>query len=49
MDSLWLAVASILAVFDIAKATDDEGQVIEPDIQWTSAATRYVLLLCAFH
>ncbi|KAL4259703.1 cytochrome P450 family protein [Pleurotus pulmonarius] len=41
-DSLWLAVASILAVFDIAKATDEAGEVIQPDIQWSSAVTRHI-------
>ncbi|KAJ7474296.1 hypothetical protein FB451DRAFT_1174801 [Mycena latifolia] len=29
-DSLWITIASILAAFDITKAVDDDGRVIEP-------------------
>ncbi|KAF8642415.1 hypothetical protein AX16_009680 [Volvariella volvacea WC 439] len=39
-DSLWIAVASILSVFDVLKAVDEEGNTIEPQIQYSSALLR---------
>ena len=30
LSSIWISVASILAVFDISKAVDERGNVIEP-------------------
>lgn len=42
MDSLWISIASILAGFDIAKAKDEQGQVVEPDIKWAPGFSRYV-------
>ncbi|KAJ6472340.1 family 64 cytochrome P450 [Mycena vitilis] len=33
---LWIAIASILAAFDIAKPLDEEGQVIEPSFEYDS-------------
>ncbi|KAL4252343.1 cytochrome P450 family protein [Pleurotus pulmonarius] len=43
MDSLWLNIASILTVFDITKAKDEEGRDIEPDIEWTPNFTRHLI------
>ncbi|KAF9490983.1 cytochrome P450 [Pleurotus eryngii] len=40
MDSLWISIASILATFDIEKAKDEQGQDIEPDIQWIPGFSR---------
>ncbi|KDR66581.1 hypothetical protein GALMADRAFT_147803 [Galerina marginata CBS 339.88] len=37
MSVLWLMVATILATFDISKATDDDGAPIEPSVQYHSA------------
>lgn len=28
--SIWIAIASLIAVFDIKKAVDEDGNVIEP-------------------
>lgn len=34
--SLWITVASILATFDITKATDEHGKEIEPSYEYDS-------------
>ncbi|KAI0932004.1 hypothetical protein AcV5_004645 [Taiwanofungus camphoratus] len=36
IDSIWIAVASVAAVFNISKALDEKGRPIEPDVQYTS-------------
>ena len=35
-DTLWIFVASTLAVYDIRKAVDGEGKVIEPQVAYES-------------
>lgn len=35
--AIWIALASLLAVFDIKKATDEDGNVIEPIHEYISA------------
>ncbi|KDR84295.1 hypothetical protein GALMADRAFT_205982 [Galerina marginata CBS 339.88] len=40
--SLFLNMASILAVFNISKAVDDNGLEKEPEIEWTSGTTRHL-------
>lgn len=42
MDELFLAAASILATFDLSKATDDDGNVVEPSLGVSAG----VALLC---
>ncbi|KAL4264187.1 cytochrome P450 family protein [Pleurotus pulmonarius] len=42
MDSLQMSIASILAVFNIDKARDDRGQVMEPEIEYISGFTRHL-------
>ncbi|KAH9837060.1 cytochrome P450 [Rhodofomes roseus] len=39
--SLFLNVSSLLAVFNIAKAVDEKGREIEPDVRWTSRLTSH--------
>ncbi|KZP29761.1 cytochrome P450 [Athelia psychrophila] len=39
--SAWLAAGSILAMFDISKAVDREGAIIEPSGRYTSGLTRH--------
>lgn len=34
-ESLWIAIASIVATFDITKAVDEHGQAIEPSEDYT--------------
>ncbi|KAJ7627128.1 cytochrome P450 [Roridomyces roridus] len=38
-DSLWLTIVSILATFNITKAVGDDGKVIEPSYEFSSAVT----------
>lgn len=40
MQSIWLSVAWMLATFEIGKAKDAEGRVIEPDVEYTSGFIR---------
>lgn len=40
---LWLAIAYTLATFDFTKATDADGNVIEPQPQYLDASFRYAL------
>lgn len=44
MDMLWLTAANILAVFTIEKPVDENGQIIEPNGEFTSGMIRYDLL-----
>ena len=41
--AIWIAVASLLAVFDIKKATDENGNIIEPTYEYISG-----LVTCVF-
>ncbi|CAA7261115.1 unnamed protein product [Cyclocybe aegerita] len=41
--SVWINVASILATFDISKAVDMDGKVIEPSHEYTSSLVRLPL------
>jgi ethanolamine transporter EutH len=34
--SIWITVASMLAAFDIEKAVDKDGKVIEPSFEYSS-------------
>lgn len=36
-NAVWIAIASILATFDITKAIDENGHVIEPSHEYMSA------------
>ncbi|KDQ63647.1 hypothetical protein JAAARDRAFT_29676 [Jaapia argillacea MUCL 33604] len=36
LDQVWLAAATVLSVFHISKALDDQGRPIEPDLNYTS-------------
>ena len=40
-NSIWLAIARILAVFDISKAKDVNGSIIEPKIKFVTGTTRF--------
>ena len=35
--AVWIAIASLLTVFDIKKAVDEDGNVIEPSHEYLSA------------
>lgn len=32
--SVWMAIASILSVFEITKAIDEDGEVVEPSYEY---------------
>lgn len=40
MDTLWIAIAHILATFDITKAVDEYGQVVEPKEEYSMGLVR---------
>ena len=42
--AIWIAIASLISVFDIEKATDENGNIIEPARKYWSA-----LVLCVSH
>ncbi|KAJ6588504.1 cytochrome P450 [Mycena capillaripes] len=42
-DSLFLAVANILATFNIYKALDGEGKEIQPDVEWRTSVVTFPL------
>ncbi len=44
-DSVWIAVARILATFTISAIKDAEGNLVKPQVQFTTALTRWVNLL----
>ena len=35
--SAWIAIASLIAVFDIKKAVDEDGETIEPSQEYLSS------------
>lgn len=43
--TVWLAIASVLATFNIAKAKDEAGKEIEIEVKYTDGAIRYEHLL----
>nr|BAL05150.1 cytochrome P450 [Phanerodontia chrysosporium] len=40
-DMVWIAIARVLAVFDIQKARDADGNAIEPNIEFTTAVSSH--------
>ena len=50
--AVWIAVASLLATFDIEKAMDENGNVIEPTHEYLSALVTCATFfppVCLFH
>jgi hypothetical protein len=43
--SIWMAVATVLAAFNIKKATDENGEEITPSSEFISGVTRYPLTM----
>ena len=35
--SLWIAIASMLAAFDVSKAVDEFGEVVEPEVVYDNS------------
>ena len=44
--SLWIVIASFLATFDVAKAVDAQGTLVEPVVAFENAVFRYAPLQC---
>ena len=44
--SLWIVIASFLATFDVGKAVDAQGTLVEPVVAFENAVFRYAPLLC---
>lgn len=40
MDNIWVAVATVTAVFDISKKLDKDGRPIEPSVEFSSTMLR---------
>jgi hypothetical protein len=48
-DNIWIAVASVLSVYNISAATDYKGSPIQPSVEYTSGSFRCVfsyVMLC---
>lgn len=41
LDFVWIVTVSLLATYNITKATDENGKVIEPEIEYTSILTSH--------
>ncbi|KAF8661204.1 hypothetical protein AX16_001484 [Volvariella volvacea WC 439] len=39
--SVWMSIACLVALFDISKPLDEEGNTIEPTVEWTSTAVSH--------
>ena len=44
VDSMWIAIASVLALFEIKKAVDEDGREITPDGEYIRGFLWYVAL-----
>lgn len=42
--TVWLTVASLLQCFNISKGTNEKGEVVTPEVKYTSGLLWYVLL-----
>ena len=40
--SAWLLIVSMIATFDISKLVDEQGDVIEPEVQFNDSVFRFV-------
>lgn len=45
LSAIWIAIASLIATFDITKAIDENGEVIEPSYEFLSEFVWYVPFL----
>jgi hypothetical protein len=42
LDTIWIAIASVLSVYNITKAVDERGNVITPRVKLQPGTVRYV-------
>jgi hypothetical protein len=43
LDTIWMAIASVLSVYNISKAVDSHGNVITPEVKMNPGVVRQVL------
>ena len=43
IDTMWITIVSVLAVYNIRKGVDERGVPIEPKVEYTSGLIRYVV------
>ena len=43
LDTIWIAIASVLSVYSISKAVDDQGYVITPEVKLNPGTVRWVV------
>jgi hypothetical protein len=43
LDTIWIAIASVLSVYNISKAVDDHGNVITPEVKLNPGTVRWVV------
>ena len=43
LDTIWIAVASILSVYNISKAVDDRGNTITPEVKLKPGTVWFVI------
>lgn len=42
LDTIWMAIASVLSVYNISKAVDSHGNVITPEVKMNPGVVRQV-------
>jgi len=47
VDTIWIAIASILSVYNISKAVDDRGNVITPEVKLKPGTIWFVVYFSA--
>ena len=48
VETVWFTVATVLAAFNVTKVRNDQGQVLEPDTEFTSSFLRYAMPIRVF-
>ena len=43
LDTIWIAIASILTVFDITKAVDENGDIVTPEVKLNPGSIRWAV------
>jgi len=44
LDTVWIAIASVLSVYNISKAVDDRGNIITPEVKLKPGTVWFVTL-----
>ena len=46
LDTIWITVASVLAVYNISKPKDENGVDVEQNVKYAGTVVRYAAPLC---